>query len=194
MASLSLAPCGLKPLSLSSNGNRYFSMASLSCHARSLSLSSSFSNASLFSSSTGTFSQPMRLSNKSQQRRGSLVVCEAAGSTKKPDSAAKRLRQNAKRRLRNKSRKSEIRRRMRKVFWILNSLRKKKDATPEDIIPIEKMISIIYSKLDKAVRVGVFHKNTASHRKSRLARRKKALLIFRGWYTPAPEKSAAMSA
>ncbi|KAJ1689876.1 hypothetical protein LUZ63_014031 [Rhynchospora breviuscula] len=194
MASLSLAPCGLKPLSLSSNGNRYFSMASLSCHARSLSLSTSFSNASLFSFSTaGTFCQPMRLSNKSQQRRGSLVVCEA-GSTTKPDSAAKRMRQNAKRRLRNKARKSEIRKRMRTVLWILNSLRKKKNATPEDIIPIEKMISIIYSKIDKAVRVGVLHKNTASHRKSRLARRKKALLIFRGWYTPAPEKSASMSA
>ncbi|KAJ3685223.1 hypothetical protein LUZ61_014387 [Rhynchospora tenuis] len=192
MASLSLAPCGLKPLSLSSNGNRYFSIASLSCHARSLSLSTSLCNASLFSLSTGSFCQPMRLSNKSQQRRGSLVVCEAA-PTKKPDSAVKRMRQNEKRRLRNKVRKAEIRNKTRRVFWLLNSLRKKKDATPEDVIPIEKMISIIYSKIDRAVRKGVFHKNTASHRKSRLARRKKALLMFRGWYTPAPEKPASMS-
>lgn len=80
------------------------------------------------------------------------------------------------------------------MFWELNALRKKKDATLDDVIRVEKMISIIYSKIDKAVRVGVIHKNAASHRKSRLARRKKALLLFRGWYTAAPEKPAPLSA
>jgi small subunit ribosomal protein S20 len=63
-----------------------------------------------------TFSSP-RLSNKSQLRRGGLVVCEAA-SGKKPDQAAKRMRQNQKRRLRNKSRKSEIRSRTRRVSFL----------------------------------------------------------------------------
>ncbi|KAF3339738.1 30S ribosomal protein S20 [Carex littledalei] len=181
MASLSFAPCGLTSLSLSSNANRYFSFASSSCRTRSLS-------ASLFSLQTGAgaFSSTLRLSNKSYQRRGALVVCEAGtGTVKKPDQAAKRMRQNAKKRLRNKSRKSEIRTRTRKVVWELGALRKKKDATPDDVLPIEKMISVIYSKIDKAVRKGVLHKNTASHRKSRLARRKRALLIYRGWYNPA---------
>jgi small subunit ribosomal protein S20 len=79
------------------------------------------------------------------------------------------------------------------VLWELNALRKKKDATIDDVLRVEKMISIIHSKIDKAVRVGVIHKNAASHRKSRMARRKKALLLFRGWYTPAPENPTLVS-
>lgn len=43
------------------------------------------------------------------------VVCEAV-TKKKPDSAAKRARQAEKRRIYNKSRKSEIRTRMKKVY------------------------------------------------------------------------------
>lgn len=71
------------------------------------------------------------------------------------------------------------------MVWALGALRKKKDATPDEVLPVEKMISVVYSKIDKAVRKGVLHKNTASHRKSRLARRKRDLLIYRGWYNPA---------
>lgn len=48
------------------------------------------------------------------------VVCEAAPK-KKADSAAKRARQAEKRRIYNKSRKSEIRTRMRKVCKLLGT-------------------------------------------------------------------------
>lgn len=47
-----------------------------------------------------------------------LIVCEAA-PTKKADSAAKRARQAEKRRVYNKSKKSEARTRMKKVHLIL---------------------------------------------------------------------------
>ncbi|KAI4388285.1 hypothetical protein MLD38_000627 [Melastoma candidum] len=118
-------------------------------------------------------------------KRGMTVVCEAA-TTKKPDSAAKRARQAEKRRIYNKARKSEIKTRMKKVLEELDELKKKTDAQFEEILPIEKLIGEAYSVIDKAVRVGTLHRNTGARRKSRLARRKKAVEIHHGWYAPAP--------
>ena len=54
-------------------------------------------------------------------------------------------------------------------------LKKKTDATSEEIVPVEKLIAEAYSVIDKAVRVGTLHRNTGARRKSRLARRKKAV-------------------
>ncbi|XP_030511952.1 30S ribosomal protein S20, chloroplastic [Rhodamnia argentea] len=117
------------------------------------------------------------------------VVCEAAPQ-KRADSAAKRDRQAEKRRVYNKARKSEIRTRMKKVLEELDGLRKKSDAQAEDILQIEKLIAEAYSVIDKAVKVGTLHRNTGARRKSRLARRKKAVEIHHGWYTPAPAETA----
>ncbi|KAG9448092.1 hypothetical protein H6P81_014220 [Aristolochia fimbriata] len=118
------------------------------------------------------------------------VVCEAAPG-KKPDSAAKRARQAEKRRLYNKAKKSEMRTRMKKVLEALDTLKKKGDAESEEILPIEKLIAEAYSAIDKAVKSGSLHRNTGAHRKSRLARRKKAVEIHHGWYTPAAVAAAA---
>ncbi|KAL0406778.1 UNVERIFIED_CONTAM: 30S ribosomal protein S20, chloroplastic [Sesamum latifolium] len=119
------------------------------------------------------------------------IVCEA-GTKTKADSAAKRARQAEKRRIYNKARKSEIRTRMRKVLEALEVLGKKADAQPEEVLPIEKLIAEAYSVIDKAVKVGTLHRNTGARRKSRLARRKKAVEIYHGWYAPAaaPAESA----
>ncbi|KAF5178092.1 30S ribosomal protein S20, chloroplastic-like [Thalictrum thalictroides] len=112
------------------------------------------------------------------------VVCEAA-PTKKADSAAKRARQAEKRRIYNKSKKSELKTRMKKVLDSLDVLQKKTDAQSEEIISIEKLIAEAYSAIDKAVKAGALHRNTGANRKSRLARRKKTVEIHHGWYTPA---------
>lgn len=71
------------------------------------------------------------------------------------------------------------------VFDALDELYKKADAQSEEILPIEKLIAEAYSTIDKAVKVGTLHRNTGANRKSRLARRKKAVEIHHGWYTPA---------
>ncbi|RZC08898.1 30S ribosomal protein S20, chloroplastic isoform B [Glycine soja] len=126
------------------------------------------------------------LSLSTVQRRAS-VVCEAA--PKKVDSAVKRARQAEKRRVYNKARKSEIKTRTKKVLEALEVLKKKQDAQAEEILSIEKLIGEAYSIIDKAVRVGTLHRNTGANRKSRLARRKKAVEIHHGWYTPTPEAS-----
>ncbi|CAN1335276.1 30S ribosomal protein S20, chloroplastic, partial [Linum perenne] len=128
--------------------------------------------------------------------RRSTVVCEATPSGKKADSAAKRARQNEKRRLYHKAHKSEVRTRMRKVLYVLVALlklRKKKEAQPEEVIPIETLIAEAYSVIDKAVKVGTLHRNTGARRKSRLARGKRAVAIRHGWYSPSTDAPAAVS-
>ncbi|XP_038899721.1 30S ribosomal protein S20, chloroplastic [Benincasa hispida] len=142
---------------------------------RSLSFSSNTS-VSAFSNGCLTMSKAQRPSRYS-------VVCEAAPKNK-ADSAAKRTRQAEKRRIYNKARKSEIKTRIKKVLEALDGLKKKPEAQSEEVLPIEKLIAEAYSVIDKAVRVGTLHRNTAARRKSRLARRKKAVEIHHGWYTP----------
>ncbi|OMP12092.1 Ribosomal protein S20 [Corchorus olitorius] len=149
---------------------------------KTLSFSSNLSN-NLFSK--GSLSISTMTQNPT--RRG--IVCEAA--PKKADSAAKRARQAEKRRLYNKAKKSEVRTRMKKVLEELDGLRKKPDAQAEEIFPIEKLIAEAYSAIDKAVKAGSLHRNTGARRKSRLARRKKAVEIHHGWYTPVPAANAA---
>eukprot|EP01018_Ginkgo_biloba_P027192 Gb_27504 [translate_table: standard] len=140
----------------------------------SLKFSTSLSGNALF---RGTSLRPLIMPSR---RPVAFVV--AAG--KKPDQAAKRARQAEKRRIYNKSRKSEIKTRMKKVFESLAVLKSKSGSSPEDLLPIEKQIAEAYSVIDKAVKVGTLHKNTGGHRKSRLARRKKAVEIHHGWYKP----------
>lgn len=70
-------------------------------------------------------------------------------------------------------------------------LKKKPDAQAEEVLSIEKLIGEAYSIIDKAVKVGTLHRNTGARRKSRLARRKKAVEIQKGWYTPADSEVTA---
>ena len=70
-------------------------------------------------------------------------------------SAAKRVRQNEKRRLRNKAVKSYVRTMIKKVLESENK---------------EEALKKAYSALDKAVKKGVIHKNAAARKKSRLAK------------------------
>ncbi|PWA45101.1 ribosomal protein S20 [Artemisia annua] len=69
---------------------------------------------------------------------------------------------------------------------------KKTAAQPEEVIGIEKLIADAYSVIDKANQVGTLHRNTGARRKSRLARRKEAVKVHRGWYTPQPTPAAAV--
>lgn len=68
----------------------------------------------------------------------------------------------------------------------MDTLKKKTDAQSEEVLPVEKLIAEAYSAIDKAVKSGTLHRNTGARRKSRLARRKKAVEIHHGWYVPAP--------
>ncbi|KAL5736397.1 hypothetical protein ACOSQ2_031185 [Xanthoceras sorbifolium] len=158
----------LNTLSLNNNSS---SCQTNSTAFRSLSFSTNLSH-NVFSKGTLTMSTLQRPIRHS-------VVCEVA-PTKKADSAAKRARQAEKRRIYHKARKSEVRTRMKKVLEALDGLRKKPDAQQEEVLPIENLIAEAYSVIDKAVKVGTLHRNTGARRKSRLARRKKAVEIHHG--------------
>ncbi|KAK6132801.1 hypothetical protein DH2020_033444 [Rehmannia glutinosa] len=167
-------PAKLKTLSLTNSPH---------AACKPLSFSSNTSSLNLFSRGVVSV-RPVQMS---PNRRA--IVCEA-GTKKKADSAAKRARQAEKRRVYHKAKKSEVRTRMKKVLEALEVLGKKSDAQPEEVIPVEKLIAEAYSVIDKAVKVGTLHRNTGARRKSRLARRKKAVEIQRGWYTPAPDAAS----
>ncbi|KAG6434760.1 hypothetical protein SASPL_106402 [Salvia splendens] len=149
-----------------------------------LSFSSNTSTLSLFSRGLVSVC-PVQLS---PNRRS--IVCEVG--TKKADSAAKRARQAEKRRIYHKAKKSEVRTRMKKVLEALEVLVKKQGVEAEEILPIEKMIAEAYSAIDKAVKAGTLHRNTGARRKSRLARRKKAVEIHHGWYKPSPSEATTV--
>lgn len=76
-------------------------------------------------------------------------------------SAKKSLRQNIKRKARNLIYKTEMKKTLKKV---ISSVSQKK------IEEAKKMLPQAYKILDKAAKAGVIKKNTASRKKSRLAR------------------------
>lgn len=76
-------------------------------------------------------------------------------------SAKKRARQNIERRMRNRSHKSALRTQLKKFVSAVEG---------KDIKEAEKHLSLATKKLDKVAAKGIIHKNTASRKKSRLAK------------------------
>lgn len=76
-------------------------------------------------------------------------------------SAAKSLRQDAKRRLRNKARKSEIRTLRKKLLRAIHD---------EDAKGAKELFRRFSKRVDQAAAKGVMHKNTVARSKSRLAK------------------------
>ncbi len=77
------------------------------------------------------------------------------------DQARKRRRQDEKRRLRNKARRSEMKTQIKKTRTALDS---------GDVAKSREALRLAMSKIDLAAKRGVIHKNTAGRRKSVLAR------------------------
>ncbi|MHC4984845.1 MAG: 30S ribosomal protein S20 [Planctomycetota bacterium] len=76
-------------------------------------------------------------------------------------SAKKRLRQDAKRRARNRWRKGQVRQAVREFDEALKAGDKAKAA---------EQLKVVYQRLDKIAAKGTVHKRTAARRKSRLAK------------------------
>lgn len=83
-------------------------------------------------------------------------------------SALKRIKINERNRLRNKSYKSAVKTLMKKYFEAVEQY----TASPNDeqMQLIQERMSNAYSKIDKAVKRGVYHKNNGARKKARLAR------------------------
>lgn len=83
-------------------------------------------------------------------------------------SALKRIEINERNRMRNKAYKSAVKTFMKKYFQAVEDY----TSTPseEQLQTVQTAMSIAYSKIDKAVKTGVYHKNNAARKKARLAR------------------------
>lgn len=93
-------------------------------------------------------------------------------------SAIKRVQVAERNRLRNKSYKSAVRTLMKNYFAVVE----KYATNPTDELKqeINSRMSQAYSKIDKAVKRGVLHRNNAAHKKARLARFFKDRIISTG--------------
>ncbi|MFQ5964818.1 MAG: 30S ribosomal protein S20 [Candidatus Scalinduaceae bacterium] len=76
-------------------------------------------------------------------------------------SAKKRVRQNIKRRMRNRGHKSALRTQIKKFVLAVRNT---------NIEDAENHLSLTTKKLDKIAAKGIIHKNTASRKKSRLTK------------------------
>ena len=89
-------------------------------------------------------------------------------------SALKRVQIAERNRLRNKNYKSAVRTLMKKYFIAVDGYTA--NPTSEQKQEILTQMSATYSKIDKAVKRGVFHPNNGARKKSRLAKRLKQVV------------------
>ncbi|MCJ2544358.1 30S ribosomal protein S20 [Thermostichus vulcanus] len=83
-------------------------------------------------------------------------------------SAIKRVQIAERNRLRNKATKATVRGLMKKVISLSNAYAANQQQ--ETLQEIQSAMSAAFSRIDKAAKTGVLHKNTAARRKARLAR------------------------
>jgi len=79
-------------------------------------------------------------------------------------SACKRIEIGERNRLRNKAYKSTVKTLIKKTLISINSL------TNENLISVKNLMSLSYSKIDKAVQKGIIHSNNGNSKKSSLAK------------------------
>ena len=83
-------------------------------------------------------------------------------------SALKRIRVNERNRLRNKAYKSAVKTLMKKCLQAVEAYSEAPNEENKQVV--ESSMSAAYSRIDKAVKRGVYHKNNGARKKSRLAR------------------------
>jgi small subunit ribosomal protein S20 len=88
-------------------------------------------------------------------------------------SAKKRIQINERNRLRNRFYKSSVRTLIKSFIKDLEIY--KASQNPEDKEKLQKILSSVYSLIDKGTKKNVFHKNTAARKKAKLASYLKAV-------------------
>lgn len=83
-------------------------------------------------------------------------------------SALKRIQVNERNRLRNKSYKSAVRTLMKKYFQAVEVYASTPSEEQKQVVSTS--MASAYSKIDKAVKKGILHKNNGARKKARLAR------------------------
>lgn len=95
-------------------------------------------------------------------------------------SAIKRVQVAEKNRLRNKAYKSAVRTLMKKYLTAVDAYAA--NPSPEAKQEVQQHMAAAYSKIDKAVKCGVLHRNNGARKKSRLAAQmKRKQAVTAGW-------------
>ena len=103
-----------------------------------------------------------------------LFVCSDLGSVANNKSSKKRVHIAERNRLENKSYKSAVRTLMKRCF---NSCTSYADKPGEEAMQtVRSNMNEAFSKIDKAVKRGVLHRNAGAHQKSRLSTAVKQVL------------------
>lgn len=87
-------------------------------------------------------------------------------------SALKRIQTAERNRLRNKSYKSAVKTLSKSYLSAVDAYAA--ELTPDQKETVEERLAAAYSKIDKAVKSGVLHRNTGARKKARLAKALKA--------------------
>lgn len=82
-------------------------------------------------------------------------------------SAEKRIKINERNRLRNRFYKSSVRTLMKVFFRDLEAYKTSKN--PQEKEKLQKILSSVYSLIDKGTKKNIFHKNAAARKKAKLA-------------------------
>jgi small subunit ribosomal protein S20 len=106
-------------------------------------------------------------------------------------SAIKRVKTAERNRLRNKAYKSAVKTLMKKYFAAVEMYAS--NPTPELRQEVEQHMAIAYSKIDKAVKRGVLHRNNGARKKSSLAQRLKRRVPSAAMASPTSEPAASSS-
>jgi len=88
-------------------------------------------------------------------------------------SAKKRILTAERNRLQNKAYKSAIKTFTKRFQTIVDDY--KSNPSDEQLVAVREAMSMTYSKIDKAVKTGVYHRNTGARKKAGLARILKAV-------------------
>lgn len=125
-------------------------------------------------------------------RRGAMVIVAAEGGAaakkKRTPQPVKRAQLAEERRMLNRSRKSTIATRTKKVMKLAEAVGRSLAMDEQQVTQLEQWVSEAYSEIDRAVSKGTLHINTAHRRKARVARFKRQALIAAGLYAPAPQQ------
>lgn len=116
--------------------------------------------------------------------RVSVVSAATRLTIEAKQNSLKRQKTAERNRVYNKSRKSEIATRMKKVFTALEEFKASPPKSESDLEPVGLLMREAYQVIDKAVVKGVLHRNTADRRKARLAKARQYVLVEAGLYTP----------
>ena len=100
---------------------------------------------------------------------GTLVVCRARAQPPVANnkSSKKRIQIAERNRLHNRTYKSAVRTLIKRCFAACSAYSQEPGAAAKDAV--QTSLNAAFSKIDKAVKVGVLHRNTGAHQKSRLS-------------------------